>query len=229
MLWADDESSSTNNFFSALVQLKSLEGRLDISELNVSYAQTIEDNFDKRDIVQVRKSGCFTVDNPLEWDLPHHPVFHLLKPGAVRRVLNGAANFHSVSPNSKLLTAPDLLQTSIHVLMRFRQQPYGVTADIEKMFLQVGVIPKDRPSIRFLWLEDPSTDVAVYQNVRHTFDSQDSPACANYALQHTARDNRIQFSEAAKSKFSECRKAFLHGQAQPSTKQPRRLKILVKY
>ena len=200
MLWADDESSLPNNYFSALVQLKSLERRLEKTpELKASYAQTIKDDFEKGYIVQVDKSDCFRIDNPREWYLPHHPVFHPHKPGKVRRVLNGAAKFHGVSLNSKLLTGPDLLQTLIHVLMRFRQHPYAVSADIEGMFLQVGVIPEDRPSLRFLWREDPATDVAVYQYVRHIFGSKDSPTCANYALQQTARDNRIQFLEAANS------------------------------
>ena len=126
-------------------------------------------------------------------------MFHTHKPGKVRRVLNGAAKFHGVSLNTKLLTGPGLLQTLIHVLMRFRQHPYAVSADIEGMFLQVGVIPEDRPSLRFLWREDPATDVAVYQYVRHIFGSKDSPTCANYALQQTARDNRIQFLEATNS------------------------------
>ena len=98
-----------------------------------------------------------------------------------------------------LLTGPDLLQTLIHVLMRFRQHPYAVSADIEGMFLQVGVIPQDRPSLRFLWRENPATNVAVYQYIRHIFGSKDSPTCANYALQRTARDNRKKFPEAAKS------------------------------
>ena len=200
MLWADDESSLPNNYFSALVQLKSLERRLEKTpELKASYAQTIKDDFDKGYIVQVDKSDCFRIDNPRAWYLPHHPVFHPHKPGKVRRVLNGAAKFHGVSLNSKLLTGPDLLQTLIHVLMRFRQHPYAVSADIEGMFLQVGVIPEDRPSLRFLWREDPATDVIVYQYVRHIFGSKDSPTCANYALQQTARDNRIQFLEAANS------------------------------
>ena len=137
------------------------------------------------------KSDCFRIENPREWYLRHHPVFHPHKPGRVRRMLNGAAKFHGVSLNTKLLTGPDLLQTFIHVLMRFRQHPYAVSADIEGMFLQVGVIPEDRPSLRFLWREDPPTDVAVYQYVRHIFGSKDSPTCANYALQQTDRDNRI--------------------------------------
>ena len=82
-----------------------------------------------------------------------------------------------------------MLQTLIYVLMRFRQHPYAVSADIEGLFLQVSVIAEDRPSLRFLWREDPATDVVVYQYVRHIFGSKDSPTCANYALQQTARDN----------------------------------------
>ena len=200
MLWADGESSLPKNYFSALVQLKSLKRRLEKTpELKAIYAQTIKDEYDKGYIVQVDRSDCFRVDNPREWYLPHHTVFHPHKPGKVRRVLNGAAKFHGVSLNSKLLTGPDLLQTLIHVLMRFRQHPYAVSADIEGMFLQVGVIPEDRPSLRFLWREDPAADVAVYQYVRHIFGSKDSPTCANYALQQTARDNRNQFREAANS------------------------------
>ena len=164
--------------------MKSLERRLEKTpELKASYAQTIKDDFDKRYIVQVDKSDCFRIDNPRECYLPHYPVFHSHKPGKVRRVLNGAAKFHGVSLNSKHLTGSDLLQTLIHVLM----------------FLQVGVIPEDRPTLRFLWREDPATDVALYQYVRHIFGSKDSPTCANYALQQTARDHRIQFREAANS------------------------------
>ena len=67
-------------------------------------------------------------------------MFHPHKPGKVRRVLNGAAKFHGVSLKSKFLTGPDVLQTLIHVLIRFQKHPYAVSADIEEMFLQFGVI-----------------------------------------------------------------------------------------
>ena len=200
MLWADDDSSLPNNYFSALMQLKSLECRLERTpDLRASYAQTIKDDCDKGYIVKVDKYDCFKVDNPGEWYLPHHPVLHPHKPGKVRRVLNGTAKLYSVSLNNALHTGPDLLQTLIHVLMRFRQHPYAVSADLEGMFLQVGVIPQDRPSLPFLWREDPATEVTVYQYVRHIFGSKDSPICANYALQRTARDNRKKIPEATKS------------------------------
>ena len=134
-----------------------------------------------------------------EWYLPHHPVVHPHKPGKVRRVLNGAARFQGQSLNNLLLTGPDLLQNLIHILIRFRQHPHAVSADIEGMFLQVGVIPDDRPSLRFLWREDPASEVAVFQYVRHIFGSKGSPTCANYALRRTATDNASQFPEAAQS------------------------------
>ena len=67
------------------------------------------------------------------------------------------------------------------------------------MFLQVGVPDCDQPSLRFLWRKDPTTNVVVYQYTRHIFGAKDSPTCANYALQRTARNNVSQFPEAAKA------------------------------
>ena len=134
-----------------------------------------------------------------EWYLPHHPVVNPKKPGKVRRVLNGAAKFHGASLNKSLLTGPDLLQNLIYVLLRFRQHPFAVSTDIEGMFLQVGVLPCDQPSLRFLWREDPTSNDVVHQYTRHIFGAKDSPTCANYALQRTARDNAKEYLEAAKA------------------------------
>ena len=101
--------------------------------------------------------------------------------------------------NSALLAVPDLLQSPIHILFRFRQFPFAVSADIEGLFLQVGVIPRDRPSLRFLWREHPAAEVAVFEFVRHIFGSKDSPTCANYALKGTVTDNQANFPDAARS------------------------------
>ena len=100
--------------------------------------------------------------------LPHCPVLNPNKPGKVRRVLNGAAKFHGKSLNSCLLTGPDLLQDLFNVLLRFRQHPYAVSADIEGMFLQVGVPTVDQSSLRFLWREDP-TKIWMFFNIRGIF------------------------------------------------------------
>ena len=104
---------------------------------------------------------------------------HPHKPGKVRRVFNGAANCHGQSLNSALLAGPDLLQSLINILSRFHQHPLAVSVDIEGMFLQIGVIPRDR---RFLWREHPAAEIAVFQYVRRIFGSEDSPICPNYTL-----------------------------------------------
>ncbi len=74
------------------------------------------------------------------------------KPGKVRRVLNGASKFHGRSSNSALSTGPDLVQSLFHVTLRFRQFPCAVSADIEGMFLQMGVLVEDQPSLRFMYV-----------------------------------------------------------------------------
>ena len=118
--------------------------------------------------------------------------------GEVRRVLNGAAKFHGTSLKKSLLTGPDLLQNLIQVLLRFRKHQFAVSADIESMFLQVGVPDCDQPSLHFLWRE-PTTKNVAYQYTRHIFGAKDPPTCANYALQRTARENDCQYPEATKA------------------------------
>ena len=121
------------------------------------------------------------------------------KPGKVRRVLNGASKFHGKSLNSCLLTGPDLLQDLLNVLLRFRQYQYAVSADIEGMFLQFGVPPPDQTCLRFLWREDPTHNVETLPYTRHIFGVRDSPTCANFTLQQTARDNEATYPLAEKA------------------------------
>ena len=109
-----------------------------------------------------------------EWHLPHHAVVNPHKPGEERRVLNGASKFHGCSLNNCLLTGPDLLQSLLHVLFRFREHRYAVFADIEAMFMQVGVLPEDQRSLRFLWRKDP-TRMWRFINTPDTFSAPKIP------------------------------------------------------
>jgi len=89
-------------------------------------------------------------DRP-KWYLPHHPVTHPLKPGKVRVIYDCAAKYGGMSLNQQLLQGPDQTNQLVGVLSRFRQEPIGVVADIEAMFHQVLVEPKDCDALRFLW------------------------------------------------------------------------------
>ena len=199
MLWATDNVTLPNNYYAALVQLKSLERRLEKDpKLKSNYIKTVHDDIQKGYVIPV---GEFNPDyrTSRDWYLPHHPVVNPNKPGKVRRVLNGASKFHGKSLNSCLLTGPDLLQDLLNVLLRFRQYQYAVSADIEGMFLQVGVPPSDQTCLRFLWRGDPTQNVETLQYARHIFGARDSPMCANFALQQTARDNEATYPLAAKA------------------------------
>ena len=67
----------------------------------------------------------------------------------------------------------------MHTILRFREHKLVVSAAIEGMFLQVGVLEQDQPSIRFLWRNDHNDDIVTYEYVRHFFGAKDCPTCAN--------------------------------------------------
>ena len=94
MLWAEESIMLPDNYYSSLVQLKSLEKRLAKDpHLRDQYSKTIEDDLSKRYVIQVPPHN-FSNRSIREWYLPRHPVVNPNKPGKVRRVLNGASKFH---------------------------------------------------------------------------------------------------------------------------------------
>ena len=126
----------------------------------------------------------------MTWYLPHHPVVSASKPGKVRIVFDCAATFQSVSLNSQVMQGPDLNNKLMGVLMRFRQEPVALMADIEAMFHQVRVTPVHRDALRFLWWQDDqmAEEPAIFRMTAHLFGGVWSPSCAGYALQQTFED-----------------------------------------
>lgn len=115
----------------------------------------------------------------------------------VRIVFDCAATFCDVALNKLVMQGPDLTNRLIGVLMRFRQDHIAVLADIESMYHQVRVTPRDRDVLRFLWWPagDTSQDPEEYRMTVHLFGGVWSPSCANFALRHTADDNRNEFDD----------------------------------
>ena len=71
------------------------------------------------------------------WLLPHHPVFHPKKPEKTRVVFDCSAKYRDTSLNGQLSQGPDLTNSLVGVLTRFRKGQVAIMADIESMFLQV--------------------------------------------------------------------------------------------
>ena len=129
------------------------------------------------------------------WYLPHHAVFHPQKPGKIRVVFDCSANYRGTSLNDQLLQGPDLTNSLVGVITRFRQDPVAFMSDIEAMFHQVRVRPTDCDALRFLWW--PEGNLALppeeYQMTVHLFGAASSPSCANFALKQVAEDHKTDF------------------------------------
>ena len=141
-----------NNFYSALNQVKNLNTRLQCKtllqeEYNKTLLTELEKNYVKPEEMQ---------DPQLDriWYLPLHPVENINKHRKVHRDENAASKFPGQWLNSNLLTGLDLLNNLLGVLMRFREHPVAVLADIEGMFMQIAIHQIDQSALRFLWLAD---------------------------------------------------------------------------
>ena len=130
--------------------------------------------------------------------LPHHAVCNPNKPGKIRVVFDCAAQFNGTSLNDELLPGPDETNNLVGVLIRFREHPVALVADIEGMFHQVRVSPDDHDALRFLWWpnDDLSREPVDYCMQVHLFGSTSSPSCASFCLRKTAEDHKDRFGEA---------------------------------
>ena len=68
------------------------------------------------------------------WYLPLGVVLNPKKPSKIRIFCDAAAKVNGVSLNTMLLKGPDLLNTLLGVLFKFRQKRIGFCADLKEMF-----------------------------------------------------------------------------------------------
>ena len=120
------------------------------------------------------------------WYLPHHSVDQ----GKLRVVFDCSVKFHGVSLNERLLQGPDMLNSLLGILFRFRLGAVALTCDIEKMYHQFHVSERDRDLLRFLWWEngDLSREPVDHRMCVHLFGATSSPGVATFGLRQIASD-----------------------------------------
>ena len=190
--WKKVPPDMPNNKPIAERRLDLLKRRLDKDPLlKKKYSEFIEDLLKKEYARKVPDEQVALDGNA--WYLPHHPVFHSQKPEKIRVVFDCSAKYRGTSLNDQLLQGPDLTNSLIGVLTRFRRSSIAFMADIEAMFHQVRVPPKDCNALRLLWWPNSDTTATPeeYQMMVHLFGGISSPSCANFALKKTAEDNLI--------------------------------------
>ena len=121
---------------------------------------------------------------------PLFGVYHPNKPHQIRGVFDSSATFKGVSLNSVMMTGPDLTNSLLGILLRFRKDKIAATVDIEQMFYQFFVNENDRDFLRFFWYRDnnPDNPLIEFRMCVHVFGNSPSPAVATYGLRRTVEN-----------------------------------------
>ncbi len=111
----------------------------------------------------------------------------------IRVVFDSSAQFQGLSLNSVLLTGPNLNNSLLGVLIRFRKEPVAVTVYIQQMFHCFTVKEDHRDYLRFLWFfeNDLDKDVIECRMKVHVFGNSPSPA-AIYELHQAAKEGELE-------------------------------------
>ncbi|XP_053739916.1 uncharacterized protein LOC128769885 isoform X2 [Synchiropus splendidus] len=178
-----------NNRQLAVVRLGHLKKKLLRDEMyKEHYVKFMSEVIDRGDAEEVHQGG----KEGERWYIPHHGVYHTKKPSKLRVVFDCSARYQGTSLNEHLLRGPDLMNSLIGILLRFRQHHIAVMSDVEKMFHQFHVPEPDRDYLRFLWWKngDLTAEPSEYRMKVHLFGAASSPGCANYGLKHLAKENQ---------------------------------------
>ncbi len=186
-----------NNKIQANNRLMSLTRKLrthpEIKEHFVDFKRKIFENEHAELTPQLQK-------NEECWYLPMFGVYHPKKPGQIRVVFDSSARHQGVSLNDVLLTGPNVNNSLLGVLLRFRRERVAVMADIQQMFHSFVVAKEHRNFLRFLWYgnNDLNNEVLEYQMRVHVFGNSPSPAVAIYGLRRAALTGKQDYGPEAR-------------------------------
>ncbi|XP_046560325.1 uncharacterized protein LOC124269354 [Haliotis rubra] len=131
--------SMPNNYSVAEVRLEYLGRKLSKNKsLHERYRDGIQELLSKGYAEKVPHEETNPKEGPV-WYIPHHAMISEKKPDKLRIVFDCAASYGGTSLNEEVLQGPDLTNTLIGVLLRFRQEKIAIMGDIEAMFHQVRV------------------------------------------------------------------------------------------
>ena len=114
--------------------------------------------------------------------IPHHAVIHQEMATTKFCIMyNGSAKIANSEPsiNECLQTGSNLIPKLFDVLVCFRSHRIAVTADIEKTFLMISIIPTNHDVLRFLWFQGPTkldSPILHFCFIHVLFDLRPSPA-----------------------------------------------------
>ncbi|GBM22766.1 hypothetical protein AVEN_238310-1 [Araneus ventricosus] len=142
----------------------------------------------------IEKMDC---ENETSLFLPHRPVVKTDSiTTKIRPVFDASARETGRnSLNDLLYKGPNLIEQIPDIIDRFRSYPIGISADIEKTFLQLGIAPEHRDFLRFFYPTE--NEEIVYRHSRVVFGVSSSPFLLAAALSHLLEHVPAEYSEIA--------------------------------
>ena len=193
--WKEDLQPSTNSYRLSESRLRSLHFKLKKDpDLLRDYDRIIREQEQTGIVERVpEEETASNVDKGQVYYSPHHAVIRKDRETTkVRIVYDGSAKSSKkeLSLNDCLETGDNYIPHIFDMLASFRNNPVGLTADIEKAFLMVSIKEEDRNMLRFLWFDDPSRDtpkIAQFRFKRLLFGIRPSPSILGATIDHHLR------------------------------------------
>lgn len=179
--WKEAPSVLPTNYVVAEKRLISTTRKLVTHNLYATYDQLFNQWKDDNIIEEVQsKRICGHY-------LPHRAVCRpCSKTTPVRPVFDASCKIgKNKSLNECLYKGPNLLELLPSVILKFRENAVGFTADIRRAFLNIWVAVQDRDYLRFLWRHNPDElQNCVFRHLSLVFGLRCSPYLLNAVIQH---------------------------------------------
>ncbi|XP_055633100.1 uncharacterized protein LOC129773511 [Toxorhynchites rutilus septentrionalis] len=133
--------------------------------------------------------------------LPHHAILKESSTTTKLRIVFDASckTSNGISLNDALFVGPVIQRDLRAILLRCRTYQVMIVADIEKMFRQINIDPKDAPLQSILWRADENENLATYELSTVTYGTKPAPFLATRTLKQLASDERERYPLAAKA------------------------------
>ncbi|UYV67872.1 hypothetical protein LAZ67_5002317 [Cordylochernes scorpioides] len=196
--WKVEKESIPSNLDIAIKRLDISTKKMTSQNKLTEYSQIFRDWLTEGLIERVE-------ENPLErrgYYLPHRPVYKMeSKTTPIRPVFDASCLGHNgLSLNQCLEKGPNLLERIPEMMIRFRENKFGVKADIRKAFQMVAIEESERNYLRFLWWEKESgRELIAYRHKRLVFGLNCSPFVLNAVIEYHLQSIRgpLEFQKAA--------------------------------
>ena len=178
------EARPSTNFHTAKQRLFALERKLkDHGDVKQQYRDFIKEFVDMGHLEEAPQTSG------LCYYLPHHCVFKDSATTKLRVVFDASSKSpNGNSLNDCLLLGPRLQDDVFDILIRFRLQ-YALSADVAKMYRQVGLDKSDRDFHRILWRDYVTDEIRELRMTRVTYGVASSSYHSTRALQESGKNH----------------------------------------